>query len=771
MKTNHAKAISFLLIVFTVYYSFTSLLPNKISDLNTPKTEFSTQRALIHLKEITKKPHYVGTKEHLRVKNYLITELEKLGLTVETQDQIAINKKWRGAVKAQNIMARIKGTENGKALVLLSHYDSVVHSSYGASDAGSGIVTILETIRAFITSGKKPKNDIIILFSDAEEVGLLGAVAFVEHHPWVKDVGLVLNLEARGSGGPSYMLLETNGGNKNLIKAFNKAKPNYPVANSLMYSIYKMLPNDTDLTIFREDANLNGFNFAFIDDHFDYHTAQDTYENLDRNTLQQQGDYLMNCLNYFADADLTKLDNKTDNVYFNFPKMGLITYPFSWIFILFALGAFAFLGITYYGVQKQKLTTPAMFAGFIPFLGALILSILVAVFGWKLIQIIHPQYKDILHGFTYNGHLYIVAFVSFALAISFRTYKYYFTRYSASNLLVAPIFIWGIINLLIAIYLKGAAFFIFPVFAALATLAMLLYSNHNKSTKISISTLLALPTLLVFAPLIKMFPVGLGLKMLGVSALFVVLIFGLMLPIFKKYKNTQNLSYLFLGIGLITLITASLKANYTVNRKQPVSLNYVLDATNNKAYFTSFDRKVNSYNKAYLGENPIKGSFEKTAGDSKYHTSINLYNKAKRVPLAQTQINIIKDTIYHNLRFVKLQIIPQRKTNKMEFIAKNTIHFKTFKVNGEPLKTKNRYAIDTEKRKNILSYYFTEENETLNLEFSFPVKEKPSILLYDIAYDLFTNPLLNVKPRSDDKQFPTPFVVNDATIIKQEIKL
>ena len=770
MKTSHAKVISFLLIVFTVYYSFTSLLPHNISDLNTPKTEFSTARALIHLKEITKKPHYVGTKEHLNVKNYLITELKKLGLKVETQDQIAINRKWRGAVKAQNIMARIKGTTNGKALVLLSHYDSVVHSSYGASDAGSGVVTILESIRAFIETGKQPKNDIIILFTDAEEIGLLGAVAFVEHHPWAKDVGLVLNLEARGSGGPSYMLLETNGGNKNLINAFNKAKINYPVANSLMYSIYKMLPNDTDLTIFREDANLNGFNFAFIDDHFDYHTAQDTYENLDRNTLQQQGDYLMNCLHYFANADLTKLNNKTDNVYFNFPKMGLITYPFSWIFILFILGVFAFLGITYYGVQKQKLTTPAMFAGFIPFLGALIVSVLVAVFGWKLIQIIHPQYKDILQGFTYNGHLYITAFVSIALAISLRIYKYYFTRYSAANLMVAPIFVWGIINLLIAIYLKGAAFFILPVYAALATLAMLLYSNHNKATKIIISTLLALPTLIVFAPLIKMFPVGLGLKMLGISALFVVLIFGLMLPIFKKYKNTINLSYLFLSIGLIALITASLKADYTTNRKQPVSLNYILDATN-KAYFTSFDQKVTSYNKEYLGENPIKGSFEKTASDSKYHTGINLYNEVKAVQLTPPIINKLKDTVYNNLRFVNLQIIPQRKTNKMELIAENTLHFKTFKVNDEPLKPKGIYAIDTEKRKNILSYYFTEENEQLNIEFSFPVNEKPSILIYDIAYDLFTNPLIKVTPRNNNKLFPTPFVVNDATIIKQRVKL
>jgi len=770
MKTNHAKAISFLLIVFAIYWSFTSLLPSKISDLNTPKTEFSTERALVHLKKITQKPHYVGTKEHTRVKNYLISEFEKLGLKVEIQDQIAINKKWRGAVKAQNFMFRIKGTENGKALVLLTHYDSVVHSSYGASDAGSGVVTILEGVRAFLETGKQPKNDIIILITDAEEVGLLGAVAFVKHHPWAKNIGLVINFEARGSGGPSYMLLETNGGNKDLIKAFNNAKPNYAVGNSLMYSIYKMLPNDTDLTIFREDGKLNGFNFAFIDDHFDYHTSQDNYENLDRNTLEQQGDYLTTMLNYFADANLSALDNNHDDVYFSFPKLGLITYPFSWILAMFIIAALLFLGITFYGVQKQKLTTPAMFVGFIPFLASIIASVLVAVFGWKLLQIIHPQYKDILHGFTYNGHLYIAAFVSISLAITFFIYKRFFIKYDASNLLVAPIFIWLIINLLIVIYLKGAAFFILPVFTALATLAMLLYSKHSKSVKILISTLLILPTLIVFAPLVKMFPVGLGLKMLGISSFFVVLLFGLMLPIFKKWKNTKNLSYLFASIGIILLISASLKSGYSVNRKQPVSLNYIIDADNNKAYFASYDKKLTPYTNRYLGDNPKIGSFDKTATDSKYHTQINLYKETKLVDLPQPIINKIKDTIYNGKRFIDLQILPQRKTNRMELIAQNNIHFYSFNINGENLDTNREYAINTEERKNILSYYFTEENEALNISFSVPSTEKPEIILYDTAYDIFTNKKISIVPRRETT-FPTPFVINDATIIKKKIVL
>src|SRR5690606_8018223 len=174
-------------------------------------------------------------------------------------------------------------------------------------------------------------NDIIILFSDAEELGLNGADLFVNNHPWAKDVGLVLNFEARGSGGPSYMLLETNRGNSTLIKEFTKANTAYPVANSLVYSVYKMLPNDTDLTVFREDMDIDGFNFAFIDDHFDYHTVRDNYERLDANTQAHQGSYLMPLLEHFSRIDLSQLKSPNDSIYFNIPFFKMVSYPFECI--------------------------------------------------------------------------------------------------------------------------------------------------------------------------------------------------------------------------------------------------------------------------------------------------------------------------------------------------------------------------------------------------------------------------------------------------------
>ncbi|HET7361136.1 MAG TPA: M28 family peptidase, partial [Salinimicrobium sp.] len=149
---------SFFLLAAAVLWSFYGKMPQKIKK-SVPKTEFSTIRAFEHVKALARQPHYVGSKAHSRTRNYIVSQLQKMGLLVQTQEGYSLNK-YGIIARPQNILTRIDGSGSGKALLLLSHYDSAVHSSYGASDAGSGIATILEGIRAFLASGTKPTNDI-----------------------------------------------------------------------------------------------------------------------------------------------------------------------------------------------------------------------------------------------------------------------------------------------------------------------------------------------------------------------------------------------------------------------------------------------------------------------------------------------------------------------------------------------------------------------------------------------------------------------------------
>ena len=160
---NIYTLLSILIISLTVYLSFDDLMPSSVKSIES--TGFSFDNALNHLKVISKEPHYTGSKYHQDVQNYIVNELKKMGLETEIQNQVVLSSR-RVGTNAANIIGTIKGSRKGKSLVLLTHYDSSAHSSFGASDAGSGVVTILEGLRAYLHENKIPKNDIIILISD-----------------------------------------------------------------------------------------------------------------------------------------------------------------------------------------------------------------------------------------------------------------------------------------------------------------------------------------------------------------------------------------------------------------------------------------------------------------------------------------------------------------------------------------------------------------------------------------------------------------------------
>ena len=758
--------VSIIIIFGVIYWSFSDLKPSLNTDKNVSKTAFSIENALFHLKNISKEAHYTGAKEHKKVQNYIVKELKKMGLEVEIQTQTAINKKWLAATTAENIIAKIKGTTTGKALMLLTHYDSNPHSSLGASDAGSGVVTILEGIRAFLAKNQTPKNDIIILITDAEELGLLGAQAFVDTHTLTKDVGLILNFEARGSGGPSYVLMETNGKNSNLLSEFIAAKPNFPAANSLMYSIYKKLPNDTDLTVFRDDANINGFNFAFIGDHFDYHTAQDSYERLDRETLLHQADYFTTTLNHFSNCNLENLNSDEDFVYVNFPFIKLLSYPFSWVTSMLIACVFVFLLLLFFGISLNKIAVKNTLRGFIPFLVALILCGGISFSLWKLLLVIHPQYNDILHGFTYNGYTYITAFVFLNLWILFTIYKRTSKVEKPINLLIAPIFFWLIINFIISIYLKGAGFFIIPVISALLILAVSIFMDLEEKTKRILCTILSIPTIYIFAPLVKMFPVGLGLKILFVSALFIVLVFGLMILSFHQKKSfwTQKWSAI---LAIIFFGLATYNSGFSIENKKPNSIVYIENSDDKTAYFGTYNSTLDSYTEQVFNGNFSKGSIQNAETKSKYNTRFTYHKKTAFKNIVSSEIITEIDTIIGKKRFIELTIIPNRKLNKLEFITKNKLTLKQFKVNDVLVNNGKNYTL---KSGTFLVYHLANSDKELTLSFTMNTDEKLEIILNEISYDLLSNKNFNIKPRTE-AMMPMPFVTNDAIIISKKLSL
>jgi hypothetical protein len=764
MKPNHKPILSFLFLLVILSGVFYFMMPQKYDTTEASLTEFSTKRALEKVKIISQKPHYVGSKNHEVVAQYLVNELKELGLSPEIQEGFTLSDGGT-LVKSKNIVAKIKGTSNSKALLLLSHYDSAPHSnSKGASDDASGIATILESVRAFLYSKTAHKNDIIILFSDAEELGLNGAALFATEHQWAKEVGLVLNFEARGSSGPSYMLMETNKGNANMVKAFTEGKAHYPVSNSLMYSIYKMLPNDTDLTVFRTQSEIQGFNFAFIDSHFNYHTERDNFENLSPETLAHQGTYLFPLLKHFSNANLSNLNSDDDHVYFSVP-FAFVHYPFAWIFPMVIVAFVLVFGFLFIGLGKHLLRIDEVVKGFVPLLLSLLVAGGITYIGWQLLLEFYPQYQDILHKFTYNGHDYIYAFVTLSIAICFLFYQNSGKKYAEMNQAFAPLFLWLLINIGLAIYLKGAGFLIIPVISSALMLGI--YVLTQKSNWI-LNCILAIPTLLIVAPFIQMFPIGLGLKVLFGSAILTVLAFGLLIPILGSFskKGIWSVVFFLLSIGLFVKVHQT--SDYTNERPKPNSLVYLFDANTNKSYWTTYDVNLDEWTKGYLGENPKNAEVLNTNKlYSKYGSQFTFMNDAPNKKIAQPTIEFLRDTIQGNQRIYQIKITPNRSVNRYDIFSNNQAKINHLVANGaKPIHFKS--TISGNNSNKLLSYYVV-NNEPLILNFSISKDDKLDLNLVESSFDLLTNSEFTIAKRKD-WMIPTPFVLNDAIVIRQKIK-
>ena len=762
MKKNYTSLYSMLVLVALLVGIFYFMMPQKYDTTEAPLSEFSTKRALVKVKEMTAKPHYVGSENHEVVAQYLVKELQNLGLDATFQEGFTMTEKGT-LVKSKNVLAKIKGASNTKALLLLSHYDSAPHSySHGASDDASGVATILESVGAFLHTKTKHKNDIIILFSDAEELGLNGSALFVTQHKWAKEVGLVLNFEARGSGGPSYMLMETNEGNAKMVDGFSDGKLHYWVSNSLMYSIYKMLPNDTDLTVFRESGKIQGFNFAFIDDHFDYHTSQDKYEHLDPKTLAHQGTYLFPLLKHFSNADLTNLNSKQDKVYFSIP-FSFVSYPFEWVLPMLIIAFGLFLIFIFIGSGKQLLRLDEIIKGFIPILGSLIIGAGITFLGWRTLLAIYPQYNDILHGFTYNGHDYIYGFVCLTLAICFLFYGKTAKKYLEMNQMIAPLFIWLLINIGIFLKLKGAGFLIIPV---ISSTFMLGYYVVTQKTNSILNLILAVPTLVILAPFIQMFPVGLGLKILVGSSVLTVLSFVLLLPIFGSFTKKKLWATLFFLVSIAFFIKAHQSSGYVYGKAKPNSLVYVLNADTNKANWATYDTNLDEWTKGYLGENPKDAkSLNTNKLYSKYGSEFTFMSDAPMKNIAEPTIEFLKDSVIGTKRYLKIKLSPNRTINRYDI-------FSNTKVNN--LRANGVKSIDLESKisgkisNKILSYYVV-DNLPLELEFSISNNDKLDMNFVESSFDLMTNPLFSMAKRRD-WMIPTPFVLTDAVVIKGKVK-
>ena len=306
---------------------------------------FSSARVVKDIEVMSRVPHSVAhPEERAAVREYLVQRLQQLGadtVRILSYDSLVgpKNKHVVYTFDAHNIVADFApqhdSADSAARLLFVAHYDSRYSHlfardtvwSHGADDDGYGVGVILETVSQLLKERNQWSQGVKVLFTDAEEPGMMGMTAMWEQDRTEFDnVGLMVNVEARGPWGPA-LLFESCPGNEKVIDLYASAAKN-PYTYSLTTVVYQFMPNFTDFTIVKD--SIPGLNFSTIADVNHYHTHLDNFSNISQKSIQHYGaqilplsrEYLINP--DYASVDAMKAE--TDAVNFTIPALGLLNF-------------------------------------------------------------------------------------------------------------------------------------------------------------------------------------------------------------------------------------------------------------------------------------------------------------------------------------------------------------------------------------------------------------------------------------------------------------
>jgi hypothetical protein len=531
--------------------------------LDAPASQFSAARADAVLGRLAgdQKPHPAGSPESAAVRGRVMKELAAMGVAARRQTQFACFSRPRWGVVScgtvTNIIAEVL-PGRGRQIVLVAHTDSVA-AGPGAGDDLSGVATILETIRALKARGPTSKGagerPIVALFTDGEESGLLGAQAYLREPLARARTGAVINVEARGNQGPSY-LFQTSPGDARLVDLYADSVTHY-AASSLYAEIYKVLPNDTDLTPFLQ-AGLTGFNFAFIGNAAQYHTPLDRRENIEPASLQHHGDNVLALADALSRTDLERLKGD-DAIYLDVMGRFLPRLPRHWA-LPFSLGGFAVIALAGLLTRRHRrmparpvlaLLMPLLLLAGCVGLGFGLHGLAAWISGQPDPSLAHPMYLRLS-----------LAFGAWAMAV--------FTARWAGGI---ASWLWlSALAIVCAIWVPGVTpYFLFPVLVAAPLLLASVRGGRGGALLVA-----ALAALVIWLGLAAGGEAIMGLKM---HALFMVPVgFGLvaLLPVLGRPRGGAWAASVAvsLALAIACAVTAGLQPAYSAAAPQRLNLRY-----------------------------------------------------------------------------------------------------------------------------------------------------------------------------------------------------
>lgn len=547
---------------------------------------FAAGRAEQHLAAIAQRPHPIGSADNARVRDYIADTARGFGaeVTVESDDVV---QPWRGVVRvatAHNVVARVPGTDpsvsGGKALMLVAHYDSVP-TGPGAADDGAAVAAMLETLRGLRAGDVR--NDVVFLFTDGEELGTLGAEAYVRRHG-VDGLGAVLNWEARGSGGPVWMF-QTGADNGPLVSAFG-ASSSRPIANSMASEVYRRMPNYSDFTVFLE-AGARGLNSAFIDDVRDYHSPYDDLERLDRGSLQHHGETMVGLVRALGDRDLRAGDG--DAVYFDLFSRVLVHYP-TWPAVV--LAAVTVVGLAV-GVRIGRLRLRAVFAVAGVAVGAVVVAGALSFGLWALVTAVRPELAFLALSEPYERGWFVAGFLAVGLAVLFAAVRVV-RRWSAAEVIAGVLALTAVLLVATTVAAPGGGF--------LFQWTLLLGLPALWAPRLAFAQPLAAAA--IFPPLVGTMMVALGMPLSAVGVVFALLAGVLLMPLLSLLPRPGTVAAGVAVVAVTLIAVGTARFGFDPAEPRPNSLIYLLDTGTGRADWLSADPAPDPWTSRVLGENP-----------------------------------------------------------------------------------------------------------------------------------------------------------------------
>lgn len=646
-----------------------------------PPDAFSAERARAAITPLVAEPRTIGSPAHASARDALVATLQQLGLETDIQTTTATNQR-RGrfplsAGSVQNVIARLPGTGTGKSVLLVGHYDTAAGSP-GASDNGAAMGAMLETARA-LQAGPALANDVILLFSDGEESGLLGASAFLAEHPLAPTVGVALNFEARGSGGAS-LLFETTPNNGWLIREFASAAPS-PVASSLFYEVYTYLPNDTDFTMFKE-AELPGFNFAFIDDFVHYHSPLDNLANLDDASLQHHGSYALALARHFGNLDLNAPVAAGDAVYFNVGPL-LAHYPAVVALFVAVLAAILWLAALVIGVRARHLTIGGVLAGVLALVLGLVIGAAVGLGVSEGVWTFHPELRIIPQGEIGNNRLFLISAVALAFAAVGGILNLFMRRMRPLNLAMGALLWWVVLSVATAVLLPGASYaFGWP--ALLGAIGVFwAISRPGSGSSFGAAALPALAVALLLSPIILLLSIALTVQMSPLVGGLVALATAFVWPLVGNGMVRRWV--VPVGIALIGAVAFGIATtNISYNAENPLynSILYARNADDNTARWANAGPATDPWTQQFF---PDGG--EDTLLTDTFPTLAFpfLAAPAPATELAAPVAEVLDDQQTANGRQVRLRVRSERGASVVAIYTDEDTRVTNALLNGKPL--------------------------------------------------------------------------------------